>query len=94
MDLQNCLYTTIHSKDDCLVLQEDLNRLQLWADTWQMSFNPEKHEIIRIANIKHPIVHDYTIQEKKIKVTSSVKYLGVYIDDHLTWKDHINHVYS
>ena len=86
------LYTTIHSKDDCLVLQEDLNRLQLWADTWQMSFNPEKCEIIRIANIKHPIVHDYTIQKKKIKVASSVKYLGVYIDDHLTWKDHINHV--
>ena len=24
--------TTIHIKDDCLVLQEDLNRLQLWAD--------------------------------------------------------------
>ena len=36
------LYTTIHSKGDCLVLQEDLNRLQLWADTSQMSFNPEK----------------------------------------------------
>ena len=47
---------------------------------------------MRIANIKHPIVHDYTIQKKKIKVASSVKYLGVYIDDHLTWKDHINHV--
>ena len=44
-----------------------------------MSFNPEKCEIIRIANIKHPIVHDHTIQEKKIKVASSVKYLGVYM---------------
>ena len=34
---------------------------------------------------------NYTIQKKKIKVAPSVKYL-VYIDDHLTWKDHINHV--
>ena len=31
---------------------------------------------------------------KKIKVASSVKYLGVYIDEHLTWKEHVKHTIS
>ena len=88
------LYNTIHTKEDCLTLQEDLNILQLWANKWQMTFNLDKCELIRITNAKLPILHDYNIQEKRIKTASSVKYLGVYIDEHLTWKDHINHIVS
>ena len=54
------------------MLQEDLNSLQLWANKWQMMFNPDKCELIRITNTKPPILYDYNILEKKIKVTSSV----------------------
>ena len=35
------LYNTIHTKEDCLTLQEDLSTLQLWDNQWQMMFNPE-----------------------------------------------------
>ena len=59
---------------------EDLNTLKLWANKWQMMFNPDKCKLIGIINTKLPILHDYNnILEKKIKVASSVKYLGVYI---------------
>ena len=88
------LYNTIDTKEDCLILQEDLNTLQLWANKWQMMFNPEKCELIRITNTKLPILYDYNILKKKIKVASSVKYLGVYIDEHLTWKEHVKHTIS
>ena len=44
------LYNTIHSRDDCVTLQEDLNTLQLWANKWQMMFNPDKCKLIRITN--------------------------------------------
>ena len=66
------IYNTIHSKEDCLMLQEDLNSLQLWANKWQMMFNPDKCELIRITNTKLPMLYDYNILEKKIKVASSV----------------------
>ena len=59
-----------------------------------MTFNLDKCELIRITNAKLPILYDYNIQEKRIKTASSVKYLGVYIDEHLTWKDHINYIVS
>ena len=54
------------------MLQEDLNSLQLWANKWQMMFNTDKCELIRITNTKLPILYDYNILEKKIKVASSV----------------------
>ena len=57
-------------------------------------FNPDKCELIRITNTKLPILYDYIILKKKIKVASSVKYLGVYTDEHLTWKEHVKHTIS
>ena len=47
-----------------------------------MIFNPDKCELIRITNTKFPILYDYNILEKKIKVATSVKYLGAYIGEH------------
>ena len=58
-----------------------------------MVFNPDNYELIRITNTKLHILYDYNIL-KKIKVASSVKYLGVYIDEHLTWKEHVKHTIS
>ena len=59
------IYNTIHSKEDCLMLQEDLNSLQLWANKWQMMFNADKCELIRITNTKLPVLYDYNILERK-----------------------------
>jgi len=43
------LYRVINSMEDTIRLQEDLNRLSEWADTWQLRFNITKcytmHEI-------------------------------------------------
>ena len=36
------LYRKISSKRDCIELQQDLDRLQEWAQKWQMAFNAEK----------------------------------------------------
>ena len=66
------IYNTIHRKKDCLMLQENLNSLQLWAYKWQMMFNTDKCELIRITNTKLPILYDNNILERKIKVASSV----------------------
>ena len=61
------LYNTIHSKEDCVLLQEDLNAFQLWANKWQMMFNPDKCDLIRITNAKLPILYDYYILKKRSK---------------------------
>ena len=71
------------------ILQQDLNKLQEWANTWLMSFNPTKCEIIHISNKKNPIVGNHYIQNHLIKVVTHAKYLGVTIDEHLTFNGHI-----
>ena len=43
------IYNTIHSKEYCLMVQEYLNSLQLWANNWQMMFNADKCELLRVV---------------------------------------------
>ena len=40
------LYSPVSTIADCQNLQEDLDRLVQWADTWQMNFNLAKCEMI------------------------------------------------
>ena len=46
LDCMQMMYCYIipfkRTKEECLTLQEDLNTLQLWANKWQMMFNPDK----------------------------------------------------
>ena len=39
--------------------------------------------------LKDSPVLDLTIDNLKIKMVVSIKYLGIYIDEHLDWKTHI-----
>ena len=57
-----------------------------------MSFNPTKCEMIRISNKKNPIVGDYYIQNYRIKAVTCTKYLGVTIDEHLSFNEHISRI--
>ena len=44
------LYRRIRNDADCHQLQEDLDKLQEWEQRWQMGFNADKCEVIRITN--------------------------------------------
>ena len=57
-----------------------------------MSFNPTKCEFLHITNKKTPLIHSYYIATPLIKEVTSIKYLGVQIDNKLTWNDHIQYI--
>ena len=84
------IYRTIESEHDHTILQQDLNKLQEWANAWLMLFNPTKCEFIRIS--KNPIVGDYYIQNHLIKLVTCVKYLGATIDERLSFNEHVNKI--
>ena len=53
-----------------------------------MHFNPSNCCYIRLSNKQHldyNNIHNTVLQE-----TNTIKYLGVYIDDKLTWKSHVD----
>jgi len=86
------LYREIHSPEDSKILQEDINTLQKWAERWMMKFNPVKCEHLRVTNKSSPIVTQYFINGIKICQVPQAKYLGVHIDETLSWNSHVDFV--
>ena len=83
------IYNIINSKEDCVKLQKDLDILNDWAMTWKMFFNPTKCEFLRVMNEKNIINFQYFIQNTNIQEVQQAKYLGVTINNKLSWSDHI-----
>ena len=57
-----------------------------------MSLNPKKCEFLRITNKKYPVTSNYFIDSSPIKEVPHSKYLGVIIDNKLSWNPHIQHI--
>ncbi len=84
------LYRIIRTVQDSIDLQEDLNRLQIRADKWLMSFHPQKCEVIRITNKRKIIDAQYTIHGQTLQLVDKAKYLGVTFTSKLSWNQHID----
>ena len=52
----SALYRPIYSESDSLSLQEDIFKLQKWANTWQMVFNVNKCKLLRITYRKSSVI--------------------------------------
>ena len=85
------LYSNIHSLQDCLILQEDLDSLGLWEADWQMKFNVAKCHSMRVTrHYSHKqIIHDYTLRQQTLEDIQSAKYLGITITENMDWGQHI-----
>lgn len=55
-----------------------------------VSFNPERCEVIRITNKRRIIEANYSIHGRTLQITTKIKYLGVTINNKLSWGPHIN----
>ena len=63
------LYRTINSKKDCEILQQDLDKLQIWEKTWKMEFHPGKCNLLQITNKLKPFDHIYKIHNTPLSKT-------------------------
>ena len=65
----DCLmYRTINTHSDAIALQQDINKLEQWENTWQMKFNADKCFTIRITNSRNPIRVDYKIHDQHLNL--------------------------
>ena len=74
-----------------IIVQDDLNRLQCWADNWQMVFNPKKCYHLTIGKNVSPRNTFYLCGEK-LEVVKSNPYLGIEFQHDLKWDSHIKNI--
>jgi hypothetical protein len=88
------VYLTITSDVDRVRLQEDLDRLAHWTQTWKMSFHPEKCNILSITKKlkRNPLTNCYILHGHQLEQVQSAKYLGVSITSDMKWSEHIANV--
>ncbi|XP_041466442.1 uncharacterized protein LOC121416970 [Lytechinus variegatus] len=84
------LYTPVAKEEDMCNLQDDLRLLEKWQSTWKMSFNPSKCTVLAVSKKKSPPLRDYIFCGQVLEKTTSHPYLGVQLDNKLTWREQVD----
>ena len=59
-----------------------------------MEFHPNKCSVIQFSNKRDPINFTYNIHGINLEIQNSAKYLGLTIDNKLSWNDHCDSIYK
>ena len=78
------------TKEDVEELQKDLIRLESWSHVWQLKFNTDKCEAMRISKKNDYSSPQYHLCGNQLKAVSEVKDLGIYITSNLSWSMQAN----
>ena len=74
------LYRRKNARSDCDILQNDLDRLQEWATTWPMCFNPDKCEVLCVTWRTEMSQSSYSINNTTLKLVPGER--SIYRRDH------------
>ena len=86
-----------YDSDDLINLEKTVNnelkKLSQWLNVNRLALNVSKTNFV-IFRAKKPIYHNVTLilNRKAIEQKDHVKYLGVFMDEHLNWKYQISNV--
>lgn len=53
------IYRELNNVDDTFALQSDLDSLENWTKSWQVKFNSEKWEVMRMTHKQDKSTHPY-----------------------------------
>ena len=76
-------------------LQVDINNLLDWTNKHNIQISHEKTKVVVFSqNNKTAPIYNLSLMNKHIEQVSSFKFLGIYFDRRLTWKEHLDHIIS
>ena len=103
--LQNC-QTNLFADDTCLLssdsnlqsletkVNSDLSRLSSWLRANKISLNVMKTEVLLFRSKHKPVPYSMKLKldDYELKLSNYVKYLGLFLDEFLTWTFHFDHL--
>ena len=84
----------INAINDCQDIQKDTNTLCTWVTKWQMKFNIDKCYIMHVTHKRNPLLMTYEMNGRPTEVKASHTYLGIGINNKLSWAEHISNTAS
>lgn len=75
---------------DSRILQEDLNKITLWANFWRMSFNEDKSECLLTSRKHDPSNVVFQMNGNNLSMVETHNHLGLTLNRNGTWNDHVN----
>ena len=86
------LYREIWSKGDHNIIQNDIQTLFKWSQTWKLYFNVSKCKVLTISNKKDPDKFNNTLNNDPLEHINSHQYLGITINSNLRWNTHVSDI--
>ena len=83
------IYKDIRSYEDCVLLQEDIEKVGVWCETNLMEVNTKKCFIISFSRNTTAVDYQYSLFHHKVSRVSKIKDLGVMMDQKLTFTEHV-----
>ena len=89
------LCKAIKRKEDCEILQEDLNKIWKWSEKWEMEFNVDKSHVMEIGKSERRPLGIYKMGDgKELRKVKKEKSLGVMMEDNIQPESHINRIFG
>ena len=75
-------------------MNKELRKLSLWLNLNRLALNISKTNFVIFRSQQKKLDHNVTLilNRKAIEQKTYVKYLGLLVDEHLSWGEHINGV--
>ena len=86
------IYRQIKNNQDTIEIQSNISNLYLWSCKWQLNLNLSKCNALCISNKKSKPPLSYFINNTPLEWVDSTTYLGVKINQKLSWCAHINDI--
>ena len=84
------IFRIISDQRDKEILQDDLDKLTEWSNTWLLKFHPDKCKHMNINTRTTEQANKYKLIGKELETIEYEKDIGVTIDDRLNFENHIN----
>ena len=81
---------TVSSLEDVESLQEVLDKLYSWSETWQMQLNVDKCSVIHLGHNNRQ--YNYKLGDKQLRSSQSERDLGIIIDSSMKFSEHCGHI--
>ena len=90
------IYHKTSTRQYCINLQKDIDRLQDWAEKWQLKFHPDKCKVLRIGHGHPEFTYTLTTEtgENPLECSHVEKDLGILVDDQLKFTQQVQQAVS